>query len=252
VISYSVSPQFVERYCRGPWYDSATTILGVITGLLGSLYNVEIKSAFPFYWGPGELSAIALGFWFVLLVFSFLFFLRHRATHIAQNKLYKQTKTLERLMRTLPPEEFLTDFAEINNACNDAARVIFSSAIVEREQIEQAIRVVLDGVVTLAKIFEGKPSGIDYAANIMLYRGVDSLIDDEKKLVAENIMFIENGVDVSALDAVLDLQILLSTTTETDQAVPDKNLRPFFLPIPKELNHLITSVTRYCQVHLWL
>ena len=107
----------LEKWSYRPWYGVLLTFLGVWTGLYGSLFSNDIKNAFPFYWGKGDVSYVAFVFWILLAVFSFLFYFRHSAAHESQNLLVHQSERLENLIRTLPPEGFLTEFAKISNLC---------------------------------------------------------------------------------------------------------------------------------------
>ena len=225
---------FIERWCLNPFYDVTITVLGVMTGLVGSLFSAEIKSPFS---GWGAFSYPALAFWGLLILFSFLFFFKHKATHIAQGKLIRQTESLEVLIKTLPPDGFLTDFARIYNLSHQAALKPFSTqssndgkSIIEN--IEHAIRTILDGIVTLTKTFDSKPHDVIYAANIMLYKSITDLSDAEIKEISKNVMFVEEGFDLKTLEGLLGLQVNLSTTTETDKPEPDAELREFYLPIP--------------------
>ncbi len=220
-----------------PWYQLILTVLGVFTGLFGSLYASNIKSSFPFYWGDGEISYVALSFWCLLILFSILFYFRHAAVHKSQNKLIDQTIHLETLIKTLPPDGFLTEFSNIYKLCNQAAKeaafTVDDETEIDIKDIELAIRVVLDGVVALAYVFDGKPHNTRYAANIMCYKEIDKLTEPEIDDVASRIQFIEPGVNIRELKGVLDLDPILSTTTETTDPLHDDDLRNFALPLPE-------------------
>ena len=234
-----------ERWCLNPFYDVTITVLGVMTGLVGLLFSAEIKSLFS---GWGTFSYPALAFWSLLILFSCLFFFKHKATHIAQGKLIRQTESLEVLIKTLPPDGFLTDFARIYNLSHQAALKPFSKqsssdgkSIIEN--IEHAIRTILDGIVTLTRTFDSKPHDVVYAANIMLYKNITDLSDAEIKEISKNVLLVEEGFDLKTLEGLLGLQVNLSTITETDKPEPDAELREFYLPIP--INKKLDDGKRY-------
>lgn len=239
----------LDSFCKNPSYDLVTTVLGVGTGLFGSLFSNEIKNAVPFNWenltdfSPAEFSEAALLFWCLLLLFSILFYFRHFMTHKTQNRLIEQTEKienqgnfLENLIRTLPPEDFLYSFSEIYNLCHKAAWKPFkykNSDLQEHiNDIEHAIRTILDGVVALTAIFDGKPKSVIYAANIMIYKSISDLPPSEVDNISDKILFVEKGFDVTHLAGVLRLRENLSTTTETEKPIPDAELRELYLPIP--------------------
>jgi hypothetical protein len=215
---------------RGPLYATLVTILAVIAGLLGSVYSREIGNAFPFYWGPYDsVSPHALGFWSTLFTFALLFFCRQSATDRARQQFVD-------LLRTLPPADFLSSFDSVLTECEEAAATVLRDSALNTEAIERAIRVVLDGVVTLAALFDGRPYGVTYAANIMVFRDTRSLPQTELSTLKERLKFLDPETDPRALHGVLDLELLLSTTTATPgEPEPDSDLQPLCLPIPTSI-----------------
>ena len=65
----------ISRVISSPVYATITTVLAVIAGLLGSVYQNDIARAFPLVWaGPwGSVSGRAVVFWVSVLVFAILF-----------------------------------------------------------------------------------------------------------------------------------------------------------------------------------
>jgi hypothetical protein len=214
---------------RGAVYATLVTLLAVIAGVLGSVYSREIGSAFPLYWGPYDsFSVHALAFWGTLVAFALLFFFRQAATDRARQQFVD-------LIRTLPPAGFLSEFDRILRECEEAVTAVLGEPTQTTEALERAIRVVLDGVVTLAALFDGRPYGVTYAANVMLFRETRELPETEILDLKNRLQFLEPAVDIRALDGVLNLQLSLSTTTATREPEPDLNLKPLSLPIPSSI-----------------
>jgi hypothetical protein len=219
----------LEPFFRGPIYATLVTLLAVIAGVLGSVYSPEIGKSFPLYWGPYDsFSLQVLLFWSTLLAFALLFFFRQAATDKARQQLVE-------LIRTLPPADFLSEFDRVLSQCEQAVEQVRNGSVQTAETIEGAIRVVLDGIVTLAGLFDGRPYGVTYAANIMLFRETRSMPEAELELLMNRLRFRDPMVNARALKGVLDLQLSLSTTTARAGADPDTNLQPLALPIPPSM-----------------
>jgi hypothetical protein len=216
----------LEPAFRGPIYATLVTLLAVIAGVLGSVYSSQIGRSFPLYWGPYDsFSLKVLLFWSTLVAFALLFFFRQAATDKARQQLIE-------LIRTLPPADFLSEFDRVLGECEQAVEQVRKGSSQSADAIEGAIRVVLDGIVTLAALFDGRPYGVTYAANIMLFEETRSLAQEELERLMERLRFREPVLDPCALRGVLNLQLSLSTTTATTAAEPDENLQPLALPIP--------------------
>lgn len=239
----------LNEWAHSPLYGVLLTVLGVFTGLLGSLFSDDIKRSFPFTWSHEHLSTVSIAFWLLLLVFSFLFYFRHNAASQEQEHLVNQTILLAKLVRTLPPVGFLTSFAEYYSLSHQAALKPFEQKSKDLAQtideIEHAIRVVLDGVISLAHIFDGKPQNRTYAANLMLYVPIVGTDAAKMEDISRNIKFVEPGLDLAYLDGVLELHTEFSTTTATQEATPDHDLSHLYLPIPKERYSTDGQLVRY-------
>lgn len=222
------------RKARSPAYAAVVTFLSLFAGLLGALYPDEVKSAFPFYWGRGPIAWHAAAFWACALGATFLFFAGQRAS---EERFDERTKDLERLIRSLPPSDFLFTFKDIYRRCDNAfAEVLMAPAQVRtRAVVEKAIRIILSGVATLAQKFDAEPANVTYGANVMWFRARAALDVSEAKSVNEHLIFNEPDRPISALRGVLDLDIELSTNTGIADSGPDRTLRPIALPIPEEI-----------------
>ncbi len=223
---------------RTPLFTTAVTLLGVFAGWLGSLFGDEIRSAFPFYWGPGPLSAPATIFWLSLVLFALLFFYRQRATDNAreaeQRRLEQRTSELTDLIRTLPPRGFLNQFVAAYEIARSAK---FNALRADSDPvyIEKATRIVLSALVGIAKSFDGNPADRTYCANIMLFLPFDGHARKDLERVRDMVVFLDPDADIESLRGVLYLSPKMSTTTATREDEPDGDIGEFALPVPKNV-----------------
>ena len=227
---------------RTPVYAAVVTLLGLFAGLLGSLYADDIKAAFPFVIGHGSVSRPAALFWGAALMTTVLFFFGQRAGEAdrkeSETRLDQRSAELSRLIRTLPPSDFLSTFRKIFWDCGNALVETVNSPPDELtpDAIEGAIRIVLFGVATLAQKFDAAAPDVVYASNIMLFRPADTLSGSEGENVRSFLKFSPAETDLQALRGVLVLKRKLSTTTAggTPPAADD-SLIPLALPVPTEI-----------------
>jgi hypothetical protein len=223
-------------------YAAVVTLLGLFAGLLGSLYADDIKAAFPFVIGNGPVSRPAALFWIAALATTLMFFFGQRAAEAerkeSETRLDLRSAELSRLIRTLPPSDFLSTFRKIFWDCGNALVETVNSAPEEltREAIEGAIRIVLFGVATLAQKFDAAAPDVVYAANIMLFRPAINLSGNDGEKVRANLRFLPTETDLRALRGVLILERTLSTTTASGSPPgADDSLTPLALPVPTEI-----------------
>src|SRR5208283_157401 len=126
-----------------------------------------------------------------------------------------------RLVRTMPPSDFLYAFRDIYEECAEALNAAVAESPTQ-DSIEKAIRVVCRGLATLAQRFDGASGHFIYAANVMHYRPISKLEPMELKEIRERLRFCEPELDISTLDGVLDLDLNLSTATRTEDREPDR------------------------------
>ena len=228
-----------ERICVHPVYATLTTVAGVATGLVGSLYLDEIRYAFPIgcLWDcDPDFSFDALRFWILLGIFSALLFSRRhsidKAAKISTNLLVAQSEDLATMIRTLPPKGFLDEFGRLSRtAYKVAVPILVNANLKDKERSAIAIRLVLDIIVDLARQFDGRPGTIVYSANVMTFVRTPKLEDAELEAIRARLHFARSDLDLRRVRGVLDLKTELSTTTATKEASKDKALRPFALPI---------------------
>jgi hypothetical protein len=221
-------------------YATVVTTLGLLAGLWGSLYSSEIRSAWPFQSSPYEgVSAHALFFWSLVLSATFLFFRRQvlveKARRHAERELTNRVDKLEELIRTQPPEDFLSLCAQLYKICfatHDALKYSQGQKL-EPEKIAQSTRLVLRTFVILAQQFDRAPN-LRYAANVMLFRDAKQLTSAAQAEMKQRLRFCDHEVGIENLRGVLDLRCDLSTVSLSSNADPDPDLRPLALPVPQQ------------------
>ena len=185
---------FLLSTASHPLFAVIVTILGVIAGLFGSLYSNQIKENLkrPIETLGLDISVPAL-FWPILGFFAFMFFGRQWATDEktvnAQANLIQKTSDLEKFIKTLPPQGFLTRFSELYALCNWATRSALEAQPKTIEIIDSAIRFIMQSVVHLANAFDGQPDGARYAANIMIYFPQGDLSEATKNELRAKLLF---------------------------------------------------------------
>jgi hypothetical protein len=231
--------EHARRAVRGPWFATAITLLVIIAGLLGSIYSPEIRDAFPFYWGRGPICVQAVIFWVVAGVAALAYFFREqsvaREQHKQQDRALYRSERLERLIRTLPPENFLELVGDFYTAAAEAVDAAFAERTAvphPPEVVEQSIRHLLRLIAALAQQFDGNHTGVEYAANIMMFKETKALKPAERVSLASRLLFCDEAVSIDNLRGVLELQTKLSAIAADAKAEPDPRMGPIALPIP--------------------
>ncbi len=229
--------RWYRKLARRPEYAAGVTLLGLLAGVLGSVYSADIGRGFPFSWIGSSVPWPPVLFWGAAILTALLFFLRQGAIDAARREseetLGRRADELVKLIRTLPPTGFLSTFQRLYWHCSEVLTDVLNVRAdeVPRTSIERAIRIVLGEVAALAHDFDGRPGDVLYAANIMVFRPAESLALERTSL-SKRLRFAEPETDVSALEGVLDLWAELSTTTQAEDYGPDPNLQPMALPVP--------------------
>src|SRR5437660_10876041 len=96
----------ISSLLRHPIFATVVTLLIIVTGLAGAIFSIEIRRAFPFYWGAGRLSPQASFFWILALISALAFFFREQSVsaeglRIQREPLGRQRRSAH-LIRTLP------------------------------------------------------------------------------------------------------------------------------------------------------
>lgn len=240
-----------KRWVSSAAYATITTVVAVFSGLLGSVYQNEIVSAFPLRWrGPwGPVSWHAVEFWSSLILFGLMFFARQRSDDAERRALAETVQTakdntsrIEALVRTMPPRAFRAQLARlVTTSHNILAKALprDGGSALTQEDVVALARFLLNSIAHLALIFDDQPVTPDgpasYSANVMIYiaKADDGTLPAE---VHSLLRFHPDRTNVSGLRGVLVLRPDLSSTSDTSgEPVPDPNLSAFALPVPFEM-----------------
>jgi hypothetical protein len=226
-------------------YATATTVLAVIAGLLGSVYQDDVARAFPLVLsGPWEgMSLRALAFWFCVVLFAMMFFARQRWDDLSRDRLAKaalkseeSTGRIEELVQTLPPRAFQTQLAEMYLAVHGAAGSVVTRSVREGADsgdLVVVIRSILYSIATLASLYDDQPmtdrGAAVYAANVMLFvprlEGATPFAEDLR------LLFLPDTYDRRRLKGALLLRPDLSSTSAADAV--DAAVPVIALPVPE-------------------
>ncbi len=154
-----------------------------------------------------------------------------------QQRVLYRAHRFERLIRTLPPENFLEVVADFYSAAAAATNAAFSERVSTPHPhliVEQSLRHLLRIIAALAQQFDGSHADVEYAANIMLFKEPANLSPVQRDSLQKRLLFCDEGVGIEHLRGVLELQISLSAVASDANAAPDPRMTPIVLPVPKE------------------
>jgi hypothetical protein len=234
VFQWLDSRAVLNRWPLHPLWPTFLTLLVIVTGEYGAVFGDDIKAAFPISLG---WSWHATTFYCLAFVAGWLFFWRQRADDHQRAVLTEQTEKLETLVKTLPPANFLEHFAEYYLTADKAMEVAFGPPPekLDQQNLERSTRHILRLVAALAQAFDGNHVNVTYAANVMLFRPLESLSKLQQTAIEKRLRFREVGVRCAGLKGVLDLVTSFSTTSTSEEESPDTGLRPLALPVPHDL-----------------
>ena len=231
----------LEAFFLKPWFGGITAVTTVMAGAFASFYSEEIKSF--------EVSAHAIYFWLAVfatgLSLSGASWAQNRSVRRERRALQSETTDLKaetsalkdavHRIESLPPEGFLAEYQEILAHAFRSTLVIQANKS-EAEDIEQAIRNVLGGILELAKNYDKVQSNVTtYGANIMLYRrcGGDNGTLEHR--------LIDAGSNHPDYDGYLQVISALSTTTASSTFAADPTIVPLAIHVPKHRLPLVTD-----------
>lgn len=236
----------LEWISSHPVVGAAAPMTAAVAGLFGSIYSTEIKGAFPFVWEGGKVVPQAAAFWTLLLAFSCMYGAilwgqnRSAARQFAQARLLStQAAELTEAVRTLPPKGFLGVFLSLYDKAFDITHEALKAPVANGNpnDIDVAVRVVLDALTTLALRFDDGDHGPNdvYAANIFMYRGIASLTDGEFQALKSRLKFADKGLGREHYQGFLEIRKEFSTSTVTQEPDIDPVVPEIALAIPSEL-----------------
>lgn len=237
----------ISHFAISRWGAATYVLLFISAGLLGSAYATDLRSLPPISWFA---DAPAVAFWLLVLLAALLYFNRQHA--ISQNRekaeltmqdradrLERKSNELAGLVRTMPPEAFLSKFREIHRTCEDS---VYFGYVAEGknhaiDELHRAIRSVLGNIMVLAASFDGRPAGRVYGTNLMIFKSTAELDRGKREKIESRLRFCPPEVCVERLYGVLDLDVQLSVSSideSEDELAPDPALEPIALPVPEE------------------
>lgn len=235
----SLPPTGWHRLIRSPWFAGVYTMLGLVAGLLGSVYDDQIANSVPLdccrYDGPQWGASM---FWLCAGTTAAMYLLQHRAAEAdrkaAQDALERRSAELAGLIRTMPPREFLSFFAGLHEHAEFARRIALASGG-DHADIELAIRYVLEIVALLARDFDREADpDVRYAANLMVFVPEHEVLATDLPVLLPRLRLMHPGRFIRDLRGVLVLRRELSAVAEADEPEgrPDPNVPEIALPIP--------------------
>jgi hypothetical protein len=251
-----------------PWFGTVVAVTLLLAGGIGSIYGGEIRRAFPFTWMDGRVNGPAFFWTFVLTAGALLTWRQWQVDRVrersqdaliqaqdqmmdaqgkmigaqsemiaAQKEAARLTDKLQFTVRTMPPAEFLDDYARYYRAAEEIVRLMLAAPPAERtpEVLRAAIRRLLRILALLAKRFDSAPASVSYGANLMVYRRLESIPGAERDGVKNRIRGVGRNGGLDEADGILDLHPELTTVAEDDNAAPSASLRdPLALVIPRK------------------
>jgi len=231
-----------------PVYGVIVTTLALVTGLLGSLYSSEIRGTISIPIKIYNFTPSSIVFWILFIIVTVLFYYRHAAKYAEEKKkdelltkegenLKELITNLEVLIRTMPPKSFLEKYTKLYQGAHRAlqnVRTLNKISTLTKDAAEESIRFVLNGIASLAQVYNTKPQGVLYAANIMIYKKIEQLTPDELVNIKDKVLFKTHGSDIRQYLGVLEYQKALSYATDSKGYDPDKSATGFYLPVPHD------------------
>lgn len=244
--------QLAESIFLWPPLGGITAIIGVLAGLLGSIYAGQIKSSL---FAPLVEAGRAFGatyFWVIVSIFGIAFtgtfWAQARSSKRATNELKSathtiaantdtisaKTVTLDELVRrlyTLPPAGFLEKYREaVTLSYKSALGVLASHSSIA--ELEVAIRTHLLCLLRLSASYDQNGEQLRYGCNVMLFRSSATMSSSDCARIKERLILIEKAVAVENLEGVLELIPELSVCS-TSGYEPDAEVRAIALPVQR-------------------
>lgn len=248
-----------ENYLINPLLGAITSVIGVIVGVIGSLYPEIIKQTFLNFCLESRCffsidTLISVSFWFCVIGFGLLFWgvqwAQMKKANSATQEITTQSVELQELVTrllTLPPEGFLEKFQELYRTAFVVSQSVLLNENATKAEIEHCVRCVLGILAALVKSFDGDPHNIVYHANIMVYKDKDIFLNNhvEKNRIEGILKFTDGFNNVVNYQGILELIPVFSTTSDTNAYQADNSISSFGLPIPESPEVVIGNQTKY-------
>lgn len=212
----------LDEFLASPWVGTTVAVLGVTTGLLGSIYTDELKKMIQ------ALAAITPreGAWlFVACVIAtaLAVFFRQRVIdkkrELVQQRFDAAAEDIPELIRTLPEQNFQHEFGIVFEKS-----AVMIRNLVDLETRADGVTVLLQGFATLASKFDAGRRDDRFAANLMVY-----LSGASKEPWLRTLKFFDR--DPKSLAGVLALPAEFAAVADDH----DKTIPEFALPVPADI-----------------
>jgi hypothetical protein len=201
-----------------------------------SVFSAELKRVGPLSGIDPQKHALWLSVAAVVTA-GFLFICRQKAVDReradSQEKMMGLADELREAVLTMPPRNFIEDFARYYEEAERLVRRVAVEADAKRqaEMIPPTIRSLLRIICHLAGRFDDAPPRAEYSANVMVYRATDGLSLDEQERLGACLRLSADDVGLNALRGVLELRGDLSVSGDPESADPNPDL-PNGLALP--------------------
>ncbi|MBL0354106.1 MAG: hypothetical protein IPP03_16165 [Dechloromonas sp.] len=201
-----------EKVLLQPWIGALLAISTLLAGSLASFFTNDIKNNLWPAFMAGNCSWKASVFWVSIFFVGILIhgtqWAQNRAVGRARSQLDNQVEVLNSTvhrLESLPPEDFLTAYQELVRRATAVTIAVTTNSSLQN--IEQGIRNVLGAILETTQKYDGTSDGVDYHANIMIYRPQD-------KTEAASPIFMPNCKERKHpdYDGCLELVLPLSTS----------------------------------------
>ena len=221
-------------------------ILSMFTRMLTDIqYVLEFNLSSYFSWTMWVIIG-AQSFWLLLLAtVVFVTYQRYLVgvqDNVNTEKMSLGIARLEELNRTLPPKKFAHEIASNYEQHYQAVGSLIASDGAPIADVKEYIRVLLDKINTLARIFD--ESEELYAINLMIYREI-GFIKEAGKCTQKCVKFL-NEPTLENCAGVLFLDQALSTNSRNGRAEADASVEgDMALPIYKSMSNDLEEQLKY-------
>jgi hypothetical protein len=226
-----------------PWFSGVTAIVGTVAAVLAAVFVDQLQRAFPFWCCSLHFEPKAFFVWLFILLFGLMFgsnFWAQTATTDQQlNELKASTAQLgessaelTKLIKTLPPKNFLDGFEHHLIDCY-AMAVKGTEANASPKAVKEGIVSVLSSLAHTAMLFDGLSKPWGYCANVMVFRPFAGVEESVRLDYERRAKFSERpGVGGDGWSGVLELMPELAVSIRHDGPSYRPQLPHFVLEIP--------------------
>ena len=227
-ISMRILIEKINGFVNSIMYSIFLTLQIVVLGISGGKFVEDVPASWPWLGIKTEnysdgvfFKGYVFEYYILVIIFIVMFYLRESQKIKAHNNLLNT-------IRTMPPAKIMTIFeksySRLKRYVNE--KIYNENADVNETigYVDDAIRLGLDVMTAIAANFQ-RADSVRYAANIMLYKNITDMDEDEEKNVLKLMEEYLNPITVDGLVGALILvpEYSASTDDPNDSFQPDKN-----------------------------